>query len=58
MLPADVSFEPGDRTSGLRRSGLLVNVGAGAPRHVGLHAEDIARHVASSIHLDRHVPVS
>jgi len=42
MLAADVSFEPGDRTPGPHRRGLLVNVGAGAGRHAG----DIARHIA------------
>ena len=50
MLPAGVSLEPGDRTSGLHRRGLLVNVGADAGRHVGLRAGDIARHVAGYPH--------
>jgi len=49
MLPADVPLEPGDRTPRLHRRDLLVNVGSGAGRHVGLHAEDIARHVTEHL---------
>src|SRR6266851_7850974 len=49
MLSADVSLEPGDRTSGLDRRGLLANVGAGARRHIGLHAKDIACYVTEHL---------
>jgi hypothetical protein len=49
MLPADVSLEPGDRTPGLHRRGLMVNAGAGAGRRVGLHAKDTARHVTGHL---------